>query len=356
MNSTAPIPDGGPGPRRSPRIHSWRRALLFGVMTAGGLSAASPESAMERLSRGDTAGARQEYETLLQARPGDSRLAFNAAVMAYGQEDWDGAARHFESALGSSDLSLQRRSFLGLGNTRFRQGESTEELADRVRLWEEAARQFEAAVGLDPSDTEARANLETVQQQLARLPKPPEDQKKDQQKQDPKDQKSDEEKEEEKKEQEGEQDPKDQKGQDQKDPSGKDPDKKDSQQQKDGDKSDPKDSEGQKSEGSKPGDKKSEQGKDGKGDGKKEPGEKGEKGDDTEGEEGEEGKDGKPGKGGRTMPGGAEGGEDSAEGQMAVRFAERLLDSHKREEKALIWRPAQQQDRSKDQNNRRKTW
>ncbi len=345
--------DGNVLHRCVPRGHGG--GFLLGLILAGSLSAASPETALERLTRGDAAGARQEYEALLQARPTDSRLAFNAAVTAYGQDDWEGAARHFEAALGSADLALQRRSFLGLGNTRFRQGETSEDLADRVRLWEEAMRQYEAAVGLDPSDTEARSNLDTVQQALARLPKPPEDQKKDPQKKDPEDKKSDGEKEEqEKQDQGGKQEQQDQKGQQKKDSS---QGKQDSQEQKDGDPSDQKEpGKDQGSEGSKPGEKKPEQGKGEKGDGQKESGEKGEEGEEGGEGEGEDGQDGKPGRGGRPMPGGGEGGEDSAEGQMAVRFAERLLDSHKRDEKALIWRPTQQQNRSQAPNNRRKTW
>jgi len=327
--------------------------LLLACVVSLDAMAAKRETAMELLARGDATGARQEYERMLEARPRESRLSFNAALAAYAQGDWEGAARHFESALGSADIGLQRRAFLGLGNTRFRQGEGSEEHSDRVRFWEEAARQYEAATGLDPSDTEAAGNLELVREMLANLPKPPEDQKQ-QKKQPSKDKKQDKDKD--KKEQEDQQDPGDKSqdpGQDQqqsKDRSGKD--QKDGEQPKDGESSKEDSSEqGQQGQGEKSGDEKSDQAKGGKGDGKKEPGEAG--GEESEGE----GREGEPGKGGgRSAQPGEPNGEDSEEGQMAVRFAERLLDSHKREEKALIWRPVQAQPKERSSNNRRKTW
>jgi hypothetical protein len=41
---------------------------------------------------------------------------------------------------------------------------------------------------------------------------------------------------------------------------------------------------------------------------------------------------------------------------MAVRFAERLLDSHKSEERALIWRPAGSGRENSELRGRGKTW
>ena len=363
------------------------------LMAAGGVTraekAASPETAMQRLGQGDAVGARRDYEALLAKRPDDARLAFNAGLAAYRHQDWEGASRHFESALGSSDLQLQQRAFLALGNSRSRQGEAAEEVADKTRLWEDAVQQYQAALGLDASDTDSRFNLEAVREQLSRLPKPeqdPKDQKdpknqkdskdkkdsKDQK--DPKDPKSQEDQQKDgpdgKKSEDGKpQDPKSKEGQD-----GKQQDSKDSKQQGMGgkdSKKDPKDGQGgkEKPEKGKPGDpdgkdskqqqKPGDSGKDAKQGKDAQRGEKGEEGKDGQsGEAGEDGQSrpGQPGTAGRGQPG-RDPGEDSADGRMAVRFAERLLDGHKQDEKALIWRPATQaREPQRGADGRRKTW
>lgn len=363
------------------------------LMASGAVARAektpTPDSAMERLGQGDAVGARREYEALLSKRPDDPRLAFNAGLAAYRHQDWEGAARHFESALGSSDLQLQQRAFLALGNSRSRQGETAEEVADKTRLWEDAVQQYQAALGLNPADTDARFNLEAVQEQLSRLPKPEQDQK-DQK--DPKNQKDS-------KDQKGSKDQKDQKdskdqkseeqekqGQDEKKPEdGKSQDQK-SQDGQHGKQQDSKDSKQQGMGGQdskkEPGagkDKKPEKGQSGDPDGKdpKEQEQSGKDGKDSKqgkdskrGEKGAEGKEGQsgeageegqarpgqPGTAGRGQPG-RDAGEDSVDGRMAVRFAERLLDGHKQDEKALIWRPANQaREPQRGADGRRKTW
>lgn len=337
----------------------------------------TPETAMERLGQGDAVGARRDYEALLSKRPDDPRLAFNAGLAAYRHQDWEGAARHFESALGSSDLQLQQRAFLALGNSRSRQGEMAEEVADKTRLWEDAVQQYQAALGLNPADTDARFNLEAVQEQLSRLPKPeqdPKDQKDSKNQKDSKDQKSQDQ------EQNGqdEKKPEDGKSQDQKSKEGQDgkqQEPKDSKQQGMGgqdSKKEPAAGKDKKPDKGQPGDpdgkdqkEQQQSGKDGKDakDGQQgkesKRGEKGEDGKEGQsGEAGEEGqgRPGQPGTAGRGQPG-RDAGEDSVDGRMAVRFAERLLDGHKQEEKALIWRPATQaREPQRGADGRRKTW
>lgn len=345
------------------------RWLAGAWLACSPLWAASPsaDSALERLGRGDVAGARRDYEQLLARRPDDARLAFNAGVAAQRQGDFEAAARHYESTLATDDLPLQQRAFFGLGNTRFRQGESAEEPADKSRMWEDAVRQYQAALGLDPTDTDARGNLEAVQQELARMQKDPKDSK-DQKKQkdDPKDSKD----EKDEKDKDGKDDSKDSKNGEQKDPGDgkKSKPSPDSKQNGMGspdaskEKGDPgKDGEPGEKNGQDPKDGK--EGQDGKGGdpskpdkGSGKPGE-GKPGEPEEGSEGEGGQgnpQGKPGRGAAGTTG--DEGEDSADGRMAVRFAERLLDGHKQDEKALIWRPASPTREQKAGGGRKKTW
>ncbi len=342
------------------------RWLAGAWLACSPLWAASPsaDSALERLGRGDVAGARRDYEQLLARRPDDARLAFNAGVAAQRQGDFEAAARHYESTLATDDLPLQQRAFFGLGNTRFRQGESAEEPADKSRMWEDAVRQYQAALGLDPTDTDARGNLEAVQQELARMQKDPKDSK-DQKKQkdDPKDSKDE-------KDEKDKDDSKDSKNGEQKDPGDgkKSKPSPDSKQNGMGspdaskEKGDPgKDGEPGEKNGQDPKDgKEGQDGKGGdpskpdKGSGKPGEGKPGEPEERSEGEGGQGNPQGKPGRGAAGTTG--DEGEDSADGRMAVRFAERLLDGHKQDEKALIWRPASPTREQKAGGGRKKTW
>ena len=70
---------------------------------------AGPDAARESLGKRDFPAARTEYERLLQGSPDDARLAYNAGVAAFRQNDFEGASRHFESVLGNPDHRLQER-------------------------------------------------------------------------------------------------------------------------------------------------------------------------------------------------------------------------------------------------------
>jgi hypothetical protein len=352
-------------------VRGW--ALVLALCVVGGASvrgATDAQDASRQWSLSDATKARKTYETMLASQPGDARLAFNAGVAAHAMGDWEAAARHHEAALSSEDIGLQQRAFFGLGNARFRQGEASQDPAEKTRLWEDAARQYQAAMGLNAADTDARANLETVREQLTRLQrqqsKQPDskDPKDSKDKQDSKDQQDKQDKQDSQEKQDSndsrqKQDP----GKDSKDskngkegPKGKDESGKDSKDGSSGDRGDKDDGrmQPQDKEGSKDGQGKKEgqDGKDGK-DGKKGKDGKGTSGQETAGEERGQ-REGEAGQAAQGAQGGPNG-EDSAEGRMAVRFAERLLDAHKREEKALIWSTPKARDDRRN-NSGRKTW
>lgn len=346
--------------RRNPRIATGCAALVL-LLAGPAWAGPNAEQALRRLSEGDAVGARRAYEDLLAKSPSDARLAFNAGVAAHQMGDWESAGRHHETALKSPDISLQQRAFFGLGSARFRQGEATEDVAEKTRMWEESARNYQAAVGLNPADTDARANLEAVREQLAKLgreqrPQPGPKDPQQQQKRKPEDKDPKEEpgegsnpdqqgKEQANRKDAGtEQDPKDGEGKQQ----GKDP-KQDSQggakSPGDGSKDERGDNQGGRMEGKKDGAPKGDEPAHGR---------EGQQRDATPRAAGQPGKeDGEAGQHGSHGP--APHGEEAAEGRMALRFAERLLDSHKREERALIWSvPRSMQPDSRSQG--RKTW
>ncbi len=323
---------------------------------------AGPDAARARLEKRDYPAARTEYERLLQGSPDDARLAYNAGVAAFRQNDFDGASRHFESVLGNADLKLQERAYFNLANTRFRQGEAATEAGDKQRMWQESEKDYEAALGLNSSNLDARSNLDAVRQMIAALPQPQKqpdskDSKPDQDKKDDKDKKKpgDQEKKpgdsgDDSDKGDGKQDPGDKndpgkQGKPKNDPS-KDPGK--SGEQKD---QSNKDQPGMEKNPRQPKPGKDDESKKG---GDKEKGKNEGKGDD--GQRGDQGQP-RPGQAGADGKGGAGGAEpETPDGQMAVRFAERLLDGEKSKEKALIWRPAGPTRENSDPRGRRKTW
>ncbi len=146
--------------------------------------AASPGSANRKYEAGKYQESQAEYRKLLARKPDDPRLHYNAGTAAYQANDFEGAARHFSSSLTSPDLDLQERSYYNLGNAFYRVGEQQTELPKKTEAWEQAVKQFEGALKLNPQDADAKFNLDLVKTNLQKLkpPPPPEsqDQKSDQ--------------------------------------------------------------------------------------------------------------------------------------------------------------------------------
>ena len=101
--------------------------LVACALLASAPAGASIRSAQEAYRAGRFEAARAEYERLLQGRPEDPRLAFNAGTSAFRAGDPESAARHFESATRARDLGLQSEAFYNLGNSRYLQAEAMED-------------------------------------------------------------------------------------------------------------------------------------------------------------------------------------------------------------------------------------
>lgn len=357
-------------------------AIFLGLALAGPVAAASqpaptPTIAREYLDAGELGRARKAYETLRQRRPDDPALAYNAGVAAYRGTDLEAAARHFEDALTSTDLSLQQRAYFNLGNTWFQRGATEEEANARRQSWEKARENLQAAVDLAPNDADARHNLGLVQQRLKELQEQQQQQQQNQsgggESQDPKDQKD-------QKDQKNQKDRKDQKDQPKKDQQQQQQQQK-KDQQKDQDSSkgqsekDAKDSQSRDGKDGKPdqkeGEDSSKEGQESKPDssqgragdkkeqtkqsaGEKPGGEQAGKESGSQGGPRPAGADERGEMSGPTGQGAAAGGEKQ---RMSVLQAERVLDRARGEERALIWRPAASGEEAKRaQRAGRPTW
>lgn len=298
----------------SPASASLRQAvsLILLVALAGPLElCAASSGALKSYQRGNFEAARIQYEQLLEKKPDDPRLHFNAGAAAFQSHAYEDAARHFQSSLVTQDLSLQQQAYYNLGNARFRQGEETSEPEDRQAAWEQAITHYESALKLKTDDQDAQFNLELVKKKLEELKQQNKDQQqqqgqnKDGKNQDQKDQQS----------------KQDQSKQDQQDGKNNQEQQK-QEQQKQEQKQSGKD-EGKQDESK---DAKSQESQQAKKDEDKKAQPKPQPQQGKEGEQGDQGEQGQPA-------------QPQAMIQMTPEQARRLLDSVKGEERALIFLP-----------------
>lgn len=197
------------------------------------LAALSVDASVARAQRdykqGHYKDARKEYERLLEKNPTDPRLHYNAGLAAYQARDFEKATQEFTAAMAARDLDLQGRASYNLGNSLYRSGEAVSEPAGKISSWEQAVKQFETAVRLNPKDPDAKFNLDLVKKRLEELK-----QQQQQQNKDGKDGKDDDKKDQDKdKSEKKDQDKKDQKGsQDQQDQKKSEDSQKQDQKQK----------------------------------------------------------------------------------------------------------------------------
>jgi Ca-activated chloride channel family protein len=176
--------------------------LLLLVMPAH----ASPARAYRDYKNGNFKEARNEYERLLEKKPDDPKLNYNAGAAAYRAGEYDAAAKAFSNATKAPELELQERAYYNLGNANYRLGASQPTPDKKMALWNQAVQNFESAMKLNPQDSDAKFNHELVKKQLEELKK-----QQQQQQQHEKNDNKDENKDDKNKQQQDKQDNKDQK-------------------------------------------------------------------------------------------------------------------------------------------------
>jgi Ca-activated chloride channel family protein len=144
-------------------------AVLGAVLATSQAATTSPGTALEAYDNGQYQTALEAYEQLLEKNPDDPRLSYNLGTTAYQAGDFPRAAQAFTNALTAPKLTLQQKGFYNLGNTLFRLGEATTDLAGKSQLWSQATNSFQAALQLDPSDADAQNNLDYVRRRLEEL-------------------------------------------------------------------------------------------------------------------------------------------------------------------------------------------
>lgn len=298
-----------------------RKAAALLLVLAVGLPAnASPRQALRKYEAGRFQDAEKEYQKLLEKKPDDARLHYNAGTAAYRAKRYTEATKSFGEALTAPDLQLQQQAFYNLGDTLYRLGEETAELNQKLSHWEKSAKQFESALKLNPSDADAKHNLEFVKKKLDEL-KQQQSKQQQQQKQDNKNQESKDQKDQQQQQQDSS---KEQKDQEKKQPQEK-PDSSEQKQQQKQEQAQQKEDQQDKAGTS---DQQKDQAKQDKQEGKSQDDEQS----DSQAETNQ---------------------VQAVAGQMTAQQAQQLLDSQKGEEKALIFVPTK---RNESRNRIFKDW
>lgn len=142
-------------------------ALALLCWTAPALASAG--GALRDYERGKYRAAEQEYRRLLERRPDDARLHFNAGTAAYAAGAYTSATNHLEAATRTSDPDLLQRAYYNLGNALFRLGEAAEAPALTLTNWQQALQHYESALSLNPNDRDAEFNRGFVQARIEEL-------------------------------------------------------------------------------------------------------------------------------------------------------------------------------------------
>jgi Ca-activated chloride channel family protein len=179
------------GTARPALAASWNRmarpatvAAAFALVAAASSARASVGSAEKAFQKGDFSKAEQEYRKAAEKSPDKPVLQFNHGAAAYKAGQFEPAAESFAKATKAEDPKLQQDDDYNLGNTQYRLGQKTEKTnpEQTIKTWEQAVQSYEAALKLQPADTDAKYNRDLVKRKIEELKKQ-QQQKQDQQKQ-----------------------------------------------------------------------------------------------------------------------------------------------------------------------------
>ena len=165
-----------PSGLRKSHVALWFLCCLLLPVTSG---LASPGSALREYRSGNYDSALQEYQRLQKKKP-DPRLNYNAGVAAYRDGQLEEATRQFGQALSAQDLELQEKAYFNRGNANYYLGEAAQEPQKRTQAWEQAIKDYQSSLKLNPKASDAEFNHEFVKRRLEEL-KQQQQQKKDQQ-------------------------------------------------------------------------------------------------------------------------------------------------------------------------------
>ncbi len=164
----APAPDllsqYGKAPAGRPR---WLSKLL-GLVGAGGTP---PRQAAQAYEKGDYDRALQKYAEARLDHPESPALAYDIGNAQYRKKRYDEAIASYQQALKGGDAGLAAKSHYNLGNAHFRKGESAIQAGKQegIEDYREAMAHYKKSLEIEPSNRDAKRNIEVVQARIKEL-------------------------------------------------------------------------------------------------------------------------------------------------------------------------------------------
>lgn len=124
---------------------------------------------------GEFETARDAYQKAAETAPGDERILNNRGVVEYSQQNFEEAAKYFDTASASRDSDVS-------GTARYNRGCAQMKGGDL----QGAVESFVEALKINPDDEDAKVNLEMALQMLQQMPTPTPQQQQDQDQDQPK--------------------------------------------------------------------------------------------------------------------------------------------------------------------------
>ena len=148
-------------------------AAVVCLLLIGRAAEASPSSAFDDYKAGDYKAAYDEYNRLAQKDTNDYRLQYDAGAAAYRAKQLEKAEKHFNETLASPtvapDVATQEHTYYDLGNTEYHLGEPMNEPDKKKERWQQAVNNYVQALRLNTNDLDARNNLSFVRRKLEEL-------------------------------------------------------------------------------------------------------------------------------------------------------------------------------------------
>ncbi len=116
----------------------------------------------------------REYMNAKNAKPGSKTPDYNIGASLYKLGKYDTAAKAFAKAMETDDSKLKKKAGFNRGTSLLKSGkkmEGGEKAEDATKLYEEAVKQFITSLKDDPTDNDARHNLELAMKQLEEMKK-----------------------------------------------------------------------------------------------------------------------------------------------------------------------------------------
>ena len=149
-----------------PPVESAVGAVMLALMLS-----ARATTAIDRYNQGDYDGAVEKFREELKHDPASPAINFNLGDASYRLQKYDEAFEAYAKAMVSSDPTLRQKAYYNGGNALFMQGNSAQNIEQRLSSYYDARYQYHQALDLNPGDEQARKNLSLLEERIKQAEK-----------------------------------------------------------------------------------------------------------------------------------------------------------------------------------------